>query len=161
MDAEAKHTSVPSIEQRGLTIIDANAGSGKTTRNIDSLAEAAFEWSMAPECMLALTFNKEMAEELEDRLAKKDLDGVNASTVHAFCLGLVTEDPQRFGFTSKPDVLDREDRYLQRQCRQYFGSSPRFAPGWWSKPSTRVMSREPGFGTFCATRRSATPRSTR
>jgi DNA helicase-2/ATP-dependent DNA helicase PcrA len=128
MDPATKHNTGDSISQGELTIIDASAGSGKTTAIVQAMSGLAFEWSMAPERMLALTFNKAMALELKSRCADAGLDGVNASTVHAFCLRLVMEDPQRFGFTSNPDVLKREDSYLQRQYRNYFGSSPPIRP---------------------------------
>ena len=55
MDAVVKPTSAPSIERGKKTIIDANAGSGKTTTLIRAMAVAAFEWGVRLKCLLAVT----------------------------------------------------------------------------------------------------------
>jgi len=121
MDPATKHTSVPRINQGQVTIIDAGPGSGKTTTIIESLARAANDWSIPPEQMLAVTFSREMAEELKSRCDDRDLTGIAASTLHAFCLGLLQEDPERFGATSKYEILgQREHSYLNKQYKRYF-----------------------------------------
>lgn len=116
-------SGVPRLKQGELTIIDACPGAGKTTTIIESLVWAANDWSLPPEQMLVLTFSKAMAAELKERCVDRGLTGVIASTSHAFCLGLIQEDPQQFGFTSQCEVLgQREDRFLQKEYKRRFPS---------------------------------------
>lgn len=130
MGASTKHTSLPTIEQGALTIADAGPGSGKTTTIIDSLARAVNEWSIPPERILAVTFSREMANELRTRCAGRGLTEITTSTLHALCLGLIQEDPQRFGLRPGLEVIGRrETGYLNRQYRRSFRSKPPIRPG--------------------------------
>ena len=69
----------------------APAGSGKTrvvTHRIARLVESG----IAPARILALTFSKKAADEMSERIVKLDVDGVRASTWHAFCLHVLKTD---------------------------------------------------------------------
>ena len=61
MDALKIPIRAPSIKRGEKIIIDANAGSGKTTALIDVMAVAAFEWGVGLTCLLAVTYARAMA----------------------------------------------------------------------------------------------------
>lgn len=129
MDAVKQPIRAPSIKRGEKIIIDANAGSGKTTTLIRAMTVAAFEWGVRVKYLLAVTFSKAMAGELTGSLAERGLSGVSTSTLHALCRRLIKEDPQRFGFSANPKVLNLEASYLQRQYQQYFDSPPPIPSG--------------------------------
>ena len=153
MDAVVKPTSAPSIKRGELTIIDANAGSGKTTALIGAMAVAAFEWGVRPEALLGLTFSKAMARELTGSLAERGLTGVIGTTLHALCLRLIKEDPQRFGFTANPDVQAPEEKYLISQYAQYFGATPPIPPGLLVKAFHARFQQDIRVGEFLGNKR--------
>lgn len=130
MDALKKPIRAPSIKRGEKIIIDANAGSGKTTALIGVMAVAIRQWGLRVKCLLAVTFSKAMAGELTGSLAARGLTGViGTSTLHALCRRLIWEDPQRFGFTANFTVLNSEASYLKRQYQQYFGATLPIPPG--------------------------------
>ncbi len=68
MDALKKPIRAPSIKRGEKIIIDANAGSGKTTALIGVMAVAIRQWGLRVKCLLAVTFSKAMAGELTGSL---------------------------------------------------------------------------------------------
>ncbi len=57
------------------------------------------------------------------------MTGVIGTTLHGRCRRLIKEDPQRFGFSANPDVLNPEAGYLKRHYRRYFGATLPIKPG--------------------------------
>jgi DNA helicase IV len=85
----------------------ASAGSGKTSTMVAKAAYAVRRGFVAPERMVLLAFNKNAAEELEERAAKSftrlgmDDVSVNASTFHALGLRIIGK-----ATGEKPDIPD-------------------------------------------------------
>jgi superfamily I DNA/RNA helicase len=129
MDAVKQPIRAPSIKRGEKIIIDANAGSGKTTALIGVMAVAIRQWGLRTKCLLAITYARAMARELTGSLAARGLTGVSTSTLHALGRRLIKEDPQRFGLTANFTVLNSETSYLKRQYQRYFGATLPIPPG--------------------------------
>ncbi len=118
-----KKMNIREIERGKLTVINAVPGSGKTTTIIHNLGLAHHQWGIPQHEILATTFTKAMAVEMGERCKEKKLADVMPTTLHAFCLGLIREDPKRFGFNfdelKDENVLD-EELYLWQQYDAYF-----------------------------------------
>ncbi len=86
-----------SIKQHCLNIISAVPGSGKTTTILDSIGTAICKWKVSASRILVITFSKDMAVELDQKLSDRGVGGVNTLTFHAFARRLIESDPQHFG----------------------------------------------------------------
>jgi len=109
----------------------AAAGSGKTSTMIARAAYAVREGLIRPEAVLMLSFNKDAAKELADRVRSR-LPGVDvaSTTVHAFGLRVVGEAIGR----RPPLSQEAEERggkaLLERLSANLRRSDPAFATAW-------------------------------
>ncbi len=100
---------------RGPMLVVAGAGTGKTSVLTHRIERLVREGHAYPHEILALTYTKNAANEMRDRV-RKLLGGkdVNAATFHDYCLDMLKSVHQDFG------VLDDKDLwiYLRRRLRE-------------------------------------------
>lgn len=110
-----------------IEIITASAGSGKTTRLARALSEAIERGDARPEAVVATTFTKKAAAELQERARKKLLESgkphaahrllaARVGTVNSVCGRLVEEFAFELGLPPQLQVWDETiaDRALER-----------------------------------------------
>lgn len=114
----------------GLSFVAASAGSGKTHRLTQEVANAvdpSNQSSIAPSAVVAVTYTRKAAAELTARIRQKLIrcgahDQAQAlplaylGTVHAICLRLVQEYAFDIGLSPAVDVLPSDERLLLRQA---------------------------------------------
>ena len=100
---------------RGISLVLAGAGTGKTRTLVEKVGNVIRGLPLDPAQVLVLTFSRKAAEELRARIAVR-IGGakIHASTFHAFCLDLVIGHWERFDgarrFAGPPSVIDEETR---------------------------------------------------
>lgn len=100
---------------RGPMLVVAGAGTGKTSVLIHRIARLVSEGHARPDEVLALTYTKNAAEEMQTRVrGLLGTKAVRAATFHDYCLGLLQRNQREF------DVLDDKDLwiYLRRRIRE-------------------------------------------
>ena len=109
------------IEARTPALIVAGPGSGKTSTLIGRIEYLIHEQGVQPEHILALTFSRKAAEEMQERLqsglAHSDHDRLassppTVSTFHAFCAGLLREYGTLVGLRPDFAFIDDAEGYL-------------------------------------------------
>jgi DNA helicase-2/ATP-dependent DNA helicase PcrA len=97
----------------GPMLVVAGAGTGKTTVLVERIARLVANGDARAEEILAVTYTKNAAGELQDRVRKCLLDrgiltgtGITATTFHAYSNGLLARCGRSF------DVLDDKDLYV-------------------------------------------------
>jgi len=104
----------------GPVLVVAGAGTGKTSVLVQRIAHLVEAGYARPDEILALTYTRNAANEMRDRVRTLIGQGVRAATFHDCCLDLLKRANQDFG------VLDDVDLwiYLRRRIRelhlQYF-----------------------------------------
>jgi ATP-dependent helicase/nuclease subunit A len=107
-----------------VRIITASAGTGKTTRLAELLERAVSSDSARPEAILATTFTKQAAAELQNRARTRLLQGghgrqaqalltARIGTVNAVCGSLVTDFSFQLGLSPELRVLDEAGAELE------------------------------------------------
>ncbi len=105
---------------RGPVLVVAGAGTGKTSVLVQRIAHLVEAGHARPDEILALTYTRNSANEMRERVCTLIGEGVRAATFHDCCLDLLKRAGQDFG------VLDDVDLwiYLRRRIRelhlQYF-----------------------------------------
>ncbi len=106
------------IERRtGDLLLDAGAGSGKTTVLVERYVRSVIDDGLAPERILAITFTEKAAAELRERIrrrlwesgavvAARAADGAAISTIHGFCARLLRSHALAAGLDPGFSVLD-------------------------------------------------------
>jgi ATP-dependent exoDNAse (exonuclease V) beta subunit len=100
-----------------ITVITAGAGSGKTTRLTELLETACAQDRLDPERLVAMTFTRQAAAELVERIRERLLRSgagelahrvlaARIGTVHAVCGTLVVEHAFELGLSPSLRVLD-------------------------------------------------------
>jgi ATP-dependent helicase/nuclease subunit A len=116
------------IEQReGDLLLDAGAGSGKTTVLVERFVRAVLDDGTEVTAILAITFTEKAAAELRDRIrsrlrslgavdAARATEGAFISTIHGFCARLLRANALAAGLDPGFSVLDRPaaDRLADR-----------------------------------------------
>ena len=109
------HRQREAIEHvHGPMLVVAGAGTGKTSVLVNRIARLVKEGHAQPEEILALTYTKNSAAELGERVgALVGKAGVHTATFHDYCLDLLKRSKKDFG------VLDEADLwiYLRRRLR--------------------------------------------
>ena len=102
-----------------LIVVTAGAGAGKTAV-LTGRVERLLRDGIWPTRILVVTFTRAAATELRERLAerldKRALGGLRVQTIHAWCLGMLRDNPAPAGLRenfSIYDAVDVED--IQRQ----------------------------------------------
>ncbi len=104
----------------GDLLLDASAGSGKTSVLVERFALAALEDGIGVEAILAITFTEKAAAELRDRIrarlreagadeAARATEGAFISTIHGFCARVLRAHALSAGIDPLFTVLDEPD----------------------------------------------------
>jgi DNA helicase-2/ATP-dependent DNA helicase PcrA len=101
---------------RGPMLVVAGAGTGKTSVLTHRIARLVSEGHARPDQILALTYTKNAAAEMRDRV-RQLLHGkvVHTATFHDYCFGLLGRHGKKFG------VLDEKDLwiFLRKRLREF------------------------------------------
>ncbi len=107
------------IERRtGDLLLDAGAGSGKTSVLVERFVKAVLEDGVDVAAMLTITFTEKAAAELRDRIrsrlraldapeAARRTEGAFISTIHGFCARVLRANALAAGLDPQFAVLDR------------------------------------------------------
>ncbi len=102
----------------GPMLVIAGAGTGKTTVLTKRIARLVREGHARPDEILAVTYTKNAAQEMRQRVEEElrgtDLSGLRIATFHEYCNELLRENGREFG------VVDDQDLwiYLRRRLRE-------------------------------------------
>ncbi|MBC7643840.1 MAG: ATP-dependent DNA helicase UvrD2 [Thermoleophilia bacterium] len=96
----------------GPVCIIAGAGTGKTTTVTNRLAWQVRSGAFPASQLLALTFTKKAAGELQQRLAGLGVSGVDARTFHSAALRMLHEFLPRFENRAVPEIAPNKSRIL-------------------------------------------------
>jgi ATP-dependent exoDNAse (exonuclease V) beta subunit len=105
---------------RGVVLLDASAGSGKTSVLVERFVRAVLEGGVDVRSILAITFTEkaagEMRERIRARLREKGAEqearateGANILTIHAFCARLIRAGAIELGIDPAFVVLDEHE----------------------------------------------------
>lgn len=75
----------------GNVAVIATAGSGKTSTLINRIENMVNNHDIYPSSILAVTFSKKAKENIEDKLAKVNIIGVNVETFHSLALKIIKD----------------------------------------------------------------------
>ncbi len=113
--------------REGDLLLDAGAGSGKTTVLVERFVRAVLEDGIEVGAILAITFTEKAAAELRDRIrarlrslgaldAARATEGAFISTIHGFCARVLRANALAAGLDPGFEVLDRPaaDRLADR-----------------------------------------------
>lgn len=102
---------------RGVSLVLAGAGTGKTSTLVEKVRNVIREIPLPPENALVLTFSKKAAGELRDRISAGIAAGpcqIATGTFHSFCLDLLRSNGElfmgKYGFSALPGVLDEDEK---------------------------------------------------
>ena len=102
----------------GPVLVIAGAGTGKTTVLTKRIAHLVREGHARPEEILAVTYTKNAAQEMRQRVEEElrgtDVSSLRLATFHEYCNTLLIDNGKKFG------VLDEKDLwiYLRRRIRE-------------------------------------------
>ncbi len=92
----------------GPMLVVAGAGTGKTTVLTQRIARLVREGHARPDEILAVTYTKNSAQEMRERvegeLRGTDLSGLQATTFHDYCFGLLNRNDRGFGVVDDKDL---------------------------------------------------------
>ncbi len=109
------------IERRhGDLLLDASAGSGKTSVLVERFVRAVLEDGVDPTAVLTITFTEKAAAELRDRIrrrlrelgadeAARRTEGAYISTIHGFCARVLRTHALAAGIDPEFTVLDETE----------------------------------------------------
>jgi len=106
--------------RRGDLIVDANAGSGKTSVLVERFVRAVLEDQVEVTAMLAITFTEKAAAELRERIrlrlralgadeAAHATEGAFISTIHGFCARVLRANALAAGIDPAFTVIDEAE----------------------------------------------------
>jgi DNA helicase-2/ATP-dependent DNA helicase PcrA len=106
---EADERQREAIEHvHGPMLVVAGAGTGKTSVLTQRIARLIREGHARPDEILAVTYTKNSAEEMRQRvtseLSDTDLTGLQATTFHDYCYGLLNRNGKGFGVVDDKDL---------------------------------------------------------
>src|ERR1700730_7068086 len=105
---ERQRQAIEHVE--GPMLVVAGAGTGKTSVLTQRIARLIREGHARPDEILAVTYTKNAAREMRDRvqieLRGTDLFGLQATTFHDYCFGLLNRNGKGF------EVLDEKDLWI-------------------------------------------------
>ena len=113
--------------RRGELLLDAGAGSGKTSVLVERFARAVREDGIEVGQILTITFTEKAASELRERIrtrlravgddeAARATEGAWISTIHAFCARLLRTHALAAGLDPEFTVLDENDTAALRRA---------------------------------------------
>ncbi len=98
--------------ERGPALIDAGPGTGKTRTLTSRIAHLLNDWGVSPEKILALTFSRKAAAEMQSRLQEavgEQANRVWVGTFHSFGLEILRKEGGRLGLPPRPAMLSTAD----------------------------------------------------
>ncbi len=116
----APQKSYDTFQQRAIetptpALIVAGPGSGKTSTLIGRAEYLLQQQAVRPENILALTFSRKAAQEMQERLQQvlpPDLPSPTVSTFHAFCAELLRTYGQHIGLRQDFELVDEAEGYF-------------------------------------------------
>lgn len=108
------------IETPTPALVVAGPGSGKTSTLIGRAEYLLQSQGVLPEQILALTFSRKAAQEMQERLQQilpADLPSPTISTFHAFCAELLRTHGQRVGLRQDFALVDDAEGYFLLQSQ--------------------------------------------
>src|SRR5450755_3222942 len=120
-DPEWTAEQLSAIERRGGDLLlDAGAGSGKTSVLVERFVRAGLEHGVVVSAILTITFTEEAGAELRDRIrlrlrelgadeAARQTEGAFISTIHGFCARVLRAHALAAGLDPDFTVLDRDE----------------------------------------------------
>ena len=100
------------IEAATPALITAGPGSGKTSTLIGRVEYLVHTLDVAPSHILALTFSRKAAREMEERLQQVLEGHPKISTFHAFCADLLREYGEFVGLRADFTLIDEAEGYF-------------------------------------------------
>jgi ATP-dependent helicase/nuclease subunit A len=109
------------VEARGVVLVSAGAGSGKTTMLVERAARAV-EDGVDPEAIFVVTFTERAAGELGERLRERlavpgapdRAERIQVSTIHGLCGAILREHAFALGLDPEFRVLDEASAAIVR-----------------------------------------------
>src|SRR5438270_2334088 len=106
--------------RRGELLLDAGAGSGKTSVLVERFVRAVLEDGVEVGAILTITFTEKAAAELRERIrarlrelgatqAARDTEGAFISTIHGFCARVLRANALTAGLDPAFVVLDQPE----------------------------------------------------
>lgn len=92
---EFNKRQVEAINSRGNVALLASSGSGKSAVVIERIKSLISD-GVSPENILSISFSKEAANNLEKRLAKNNIEGVNVKTFHGLAYWIIKKSDPRW-----------------------------------------------------------------
>ncbi len=114
MDFNPAQRSAIETDQGALLVL-AGPGTGKTRVIISKIERLVSQRAVPAERILALTFSNRATEEMRERLAARRSDlaeRVEISTIHAWCLDLLSRHAFRLGFAKTPRLMTEAQTQL-------------------------------------------------
>ena len=112
-----KQQLLASLPTRGISLVIAGAGTGKTKTVVEKVKNIISGGIAKPEEILILTFSSKAALEIKERVQtglSQSNQSINSGTFHSFCLSVLKNNSKAFldsyGFKTFPAVLDREEK---------------------------------------------------
>lgn len=132
MNAFNREQQAAASPAKGIHVVLAGPGTGKTRTMIERINNTLMESGLNPENLLILTFSRKAAEEIRDRLtgsAGTDFSTAFAGTFHSFCLRILVDNNELYcshsGMNSFPHVIDSEHEDAIR-LKLYMAAPERF-----------------------------------
>ncbi len=112
-----KEQYLASRPDRGVSLVIAGAGTGKTRILVEKVKNIISEGITDPKSILILTFSAKAAQEIKERVeygVGKGAESITSGTFHSFCLGFLRDNSSvfldRYGFERFPEVIDKEEK---------------------------------------------------
>ncbi|MBI3268761.1 MAG: UvrD-helicase domain-containing protein [Planctomycetes bacterium] len=128
------------MTDREPEVVTAGAGTGKTYDIVERVVRAITQDGVAIQRIAAITFTNRAADELAGRLTRRlkqagrdedarEVDTAYLSTIHAFCLRLLTEHPVESGIPPETRSIDEEEAspLLRRAISDAMSARPAIA----------------------------------
>lgn len=142
---------------KGVHLVIAGPGTGKTRTMIERINNTVNEFGLEPENLLILTFSRKAAEEIRERLfvsSGRDFSESFAGTFHSFCLRMLMENSTLYtafsGMSAFPGVIDRDQEDLIRH--ELFMAAPERFIGIPYDAVIKIMNRRKPFPAKTAAR---------
>jgi len=104
-------------------LIIASAGSGKSTTLVQIIKKDTER--ISPENMVAITFTRNAANELKEKVHSAGVSELNAETIHGFCLKILTKYIHEIEWEDNFVLFDQDDR---NDILKYINESQQILP---------------------------------
>ena len=112
-----KQQQSASLATRGISLVIAGAGTGKTKTLVEKVKNIIISGIANPDEILILTFSNKAAQEIKDRVnpgVTENTRDIHSGTFHSFCLTILKNNSRTFlsstGFATFPSILGQEEK---------------------------------------------------